>query len=54
MHAGVLDVLHHAADHAAPAVGDRVHVSLERVLEKRIDQDRVLGSHPRRPLKEVP
>ena len=52
--AGVLDVLHHAADHAARAVGDRVHVRLERILEEAVDQHRMLGRHPRRAAEVAP
>ncbi len=41
---GVLDVLHHSADHDAFAVRDRVDIGLERILEKAVDQHRlVLG-----------
>jgi len=47
MYTGVLDMLHHAADHAARAVGDRVHVRLEGILQEAIDQDRVLRGDPR-------
>ena len=42
--AGLLDVLHDAADDDVPArVGERVHVDLGRVLEELVDEDRVLG-----------
>src|SRR2546425_1213978 len=43
VHAGVLDVLHHPRDDRPAAVGDRVHVALEGVLEEAVDQDRMLG-----------
>ena len=44
MDAGLLDVLHHAADDdVALRVGQRVHVELEGVLEEAVDQDRPLG-----------
>ena len=51
---GVLDVLHDAADDAPGAVGDRVHVGLEGVLEEAVDQHRVLRRHPRRPREVAP
>ncbi len=42
--AGLLDVLHHAADdHAALAVRHAVHVEFECVLEKPVDENRTLG-----------
>ena len=44
---GILDVLHHPADHAARAVGDRVNVRLERVFEKMIDQHRMFRRNAR-------
>ncbi len=37
--AGLLDVLHHAADDGALAVGDAVDVDLDRVLEELVDED---------------
>ena len=44
MDAGLLDVLHDAADDdGAGRVGDRIDVELERVLEELVDQDRMLG-----------
>ena len=46
--AGVLDVLHDAADHDARAVGDRVDVALERVLEEAVDEHGPLFRHARR------
>jgi hypothetical protein len=42
--AGLLDVLHDAADHALLAVGQRVDVDLERVLQELVHQDRALGA----------
>jgi hypothetical protein len=48
VNAGVLDVLHDAADDAAAAVRDRIHIGLERILEEPVDQHRVLRRHPRR------
>ena len=41
--AGLLDVLHDAADDDARAVAHRVDVDLDRVLEEPVDQHRVLG-----------
>jgi len=41
--AGLLDVLHDAADDDAPAVGDRVDVDLDRLLEEAVDEDRAVG-----------
>ncbi len=49
--AGVLDVLHDAADDAACAVRDGVHVGLEGVLEEAVDEHRVSGGHARRVAK---
>ena len=44
MDAGLLDVLHDAADDdGARRVGERVHVDLGGVLEELVDQDRMLG-----------
>ena len=41
MHAGFLDVLHHAADqHVAFGVGDDVHVHFDRVVEEAVQQHR--------------
>ena len=48
MDARVFDVLHHPPDHAAPAVGDGVHIPLEGVFQKAIDEDRMLGRHASR------
>ena len=48
MDAGILDVLHHAADHDLVAVDDRVDVGLERVFEEPVDQHRTLLRHPHR------
>src|SRR6266576_1863812 len=44
---GILDVLHHPADYAARAVGDRVNVRLERVFEEMIDQHRMFRRNAR-------
>ena len=44
MDAGLLDVLHHAADDRPRAVADGVDVDLAGVLEELVDQDRVLGA----------
>ena len=39
MHAGLLDVLHHAADqHVAVLVGDDVDVDFHRIVEEAIEQ----------------
>ena len=44
MNAGLLDVLHDAADDdRAGRIGDGVDVELERVLEELVDQDRMSG-----------
>src|SRR5690606_20861427 len=41
--AGLLDMLHHAADvHLAAGVGERVHIDLHRVVEEPVHQHRVL------------
>ncbi len=46
MHAGLLDVLHHAADqHLAVAVGDDVDVDLDRVVEEAVEQHRRIVRH---------
>ena len=42
MDSRVFDVLHDAADHHPLAIRDRVHVSLERVLQKAVDQYRLV------------
>jgi ElaB/YqjD/DUF883 family membrane-anchored ribosome-binding protein len=42
VNAGLLDVLHHAADHDALAVADRVDVHFRGVGEEAIDEHRVL------------
>ncbi len=52
--AGVLDVLHDAADDAAGAVRDGIDVGLEGVLEEAVDEHRVLGRYPRRPGEVAP
>ena len=44
--AGLLDVLHDRADQHVVAVGDRVDVDLDRVLDERVDQ-RARGDRPR-------
>ena len=51
---GVLDVLHDAADHDALAVGDRVDVGLERVLEEAVDEHRPVLRHARRACRSSP
>ena len=38
MHAGLLDVLHHGRDVAERAVGERVDVELDRILEEAVDE----------------
>ena len=41
MHAGLLDVLHHAADEdASGLITDRVDVDLGRVVEEAVEQHR--------------
>ena len=40
--AGLLDVLHHAAEEELLAVEERVHVDLDRVVEEPVDEHRVL------------
>ena len=49
MDARILDVLHHSPDDTASAVGNGVHIGLEGVLQKSIDQHRMPRSHPDRP-----
>jgi hypothetical protein len=49
--AGLLDVLHHAAEVEVLAVVERVHVDLDRVVEEAVDQHRVLGDQPGVPLQ---
>ena len=45
MHAGLLNVLHHAGhDHVLP-VGDAVDVHLDRVLEEPVDEHRLPLGH---------
>ena len=51
--AGLLDVLHDAADEHPRAVGDRVDVDLDRVLQELVDQDRMLGRHLHRLVHEL-
>ena len=43
MHARLLDVLHDAADEHVLAVGDGVHIDLNRVAEIRVEQHRALS-----------
>ena len=46
MDPGLLDVLHDARDVDLLAVGERVHVELDRVLEEAVEQQRVhAGRH---------
>ena len=42
--AGLLDVLHDPGDVDVLAVGHRVHVHLDRVLEEPVDQHGLLGA----------
>ena len=53
MDAGVLDVLHDAADDDPLPVGDGVDIGLEGILEKAVDQHGPLLAHPRRRLEVV-
>ena len=46
--AGLLDVLHDAADPDVLAVADRVDVDLDRVLQEAVEVDLALGPHPAR------
>ena len=46
MYACILNVLHHATNHAVHSVAQRVNVCLEGVLEKTIDQYRVIRRRP--------
>ena len=48
--AGLLDVLHHAAEEELVAVEDRVDVDLDRVVDEPVDQHRVLGADLGRPV----
>ena len=48
MDAGLLDVLHHAGDVDGLAVGDAVHVDLDRVVQVAVDQHRVVAGDPHR------
>ena len=43
MDAGLLDVLHDAADEHARPVGHGIDVDLDRVVQELVDQDRMLG-----------
>jgi hypothetical protein len=45
--AGFLDVLHHAADHHAVAIRDRVDIELGGGFEKLVDQERTVVSDQR-------
>src|ERR1700687_927801 len=45
MHAGLLDVLHDAADDDIGAVGERVNVHLGGFFEELVDEDGAGGSH---------
>ena len=40
---GLLDVLHHSGEHAVGAVGERVDVDLDGVLEEAVEEQRVLA-----------
>ncbi|GAA3072703.1 hypothetical protein GCM10020000_66920 [Streptomyces olivoverticillatus] len=51
MDAGLLDVLHHAAEVELVAVVERVDVDLDRVVEEAVDEHRVLGDQARVPLQ---
>ena len=42
MNPGVLDVLHHSTDHDTVSIRNRVYVGLECILEKAIDQHRLV------------
>jgi hypothetical protein len=42
---GLLDVLHDPPDHHPLAVGHRIDIDLERVLQELVDEDRMLGSN---------
>ena len=44
--AGLLDVLHHAAEVQLLAVVEGVHVDLDRVVEEPVDQHRVVRARP--------
>ena len=48
MDAGFLDVLHHAGDIDGLAVGDAVHVDLDRVVQVAVDQHRVVAGDAHR------
>ena len=48
MDAGLLDVLHHAGDVDGLAVGDAVHVDLDRVVQVAVDQHRVVAGDAHR------
>ena len=42
MHAGLLNVLHDSGDMGVAAVGQRIHIDLDRVLEETVEQQRML------------
>ena len=48
MDAGFLDMLHHAGDIDGLAVGDAVHIDLDRVVQVAVDQHRVVAGHAHR------
>src|SRR5207245_1941117 len=48
VHPGLLDVLHDPTDDHPLAVGDRIDVDLDRVLEELVDEYRVLRRHAHR------
>ena len=52
MHAGLLDLLHHAGDVDVGAVGDGVHVDLDGTIQELVDQHRI-GSRDVRRLHHV-
>jgi len=45
VHAGVLDVFEHAADHGGLAVADAIDVELDGVLEEFVDEHGLAGHH---------
>ena len=47
MHAGLLDVLHNAADHDGFAIRQSIHIHFDRFLEELIDQHRPRGPQQR-------
>ena len=45
MHAGLLDVLHDAADQDLPAVADGIHVDFDGVVEEAVEKHgRIIGN----------